>query len=71
MGKNYKTIAIPKKLFKCLNQLANNSGFENTEEFVEFVLEEVVNNEQDNNNELTNEEKDEINIGLKELGYKS
>ena len=58
-------------MFKCLNQLANNSGFENTEEFVEFVLEEVVNNEQDNNNELTNEEKDEINIGLKELGYKS
>jgi len=69
MEKPKKTVAISEGLYKNLNQLADDSGFENLEEFIDFILEEVVRNQDEK--ELTNLEKEEIDKGLKELGYKS
>jgi len=68
MEKPKKTVAISEGLYKNLNQLADDSGFENLEEFIDFILEEVVRNQDEK--ELTNLEKEEIDKGLKELGYK-
>jgi len=69
MGKS-KTITIPDKLYGRLKQLADNSGFEGVEEFVSFVFEEMVINEDKGDNKMTEDEKREIDKGLEDLGYK-
>jgi len=70
MGKVEKTIAVSAKLYESLKQSADDSGFESIEEFVNFILEEVVNNKNKRERELTEDEKKEIDKGLKEMGYK-
>ena len=64
-------IQISETLYKSLTQYADDSGFENVEEFVNFVLDEVIRRRSGKEKELTDYEKKEIDEGLKELGYKS
>ena len=71
MEEEMETIEITKKLYKDLDQLAENSGFENIDEFVNFVLEEIVKRENPTKRKLSENEKNEIDKSLKELGYKS
>ena len=71
MEKNEKTIAISGELYEKLKQSADDAGFESIEEFVNFVLVEVVKNEDGDRKELTEDEKREIDKGLIEMGYRS
>ena len=49
-----KTINIPKPLAEKLNRLANDSGFDNLDKFVNFLLCEIINiTYSGNDNELT------------------
>ena len=71
MKSNNKTITISDELYDSLKQLGDNSGFENLEEFINFILEEIISNQAGQERELSDIEKQEVDKGLKELGYKS
>ena len=53
-----------------LKTIADGSGFENVDEFVQFILGEVINNTKRKEKQITDKEKTEIDKGLTELGYK-
>ena len=69
MQKEKKTIEISETLYESLKQSSNDSGFESIEEFVNFVLEEVIRRGVREERKLTNDEQKEIDISLKALGY--
>ena len=69
--KEKKMFMVSGELYESLKQSADASGFENTEEFVNFVLEEVVNSKNEREGGLTENERKEIDKGLKEMGYSS
>ena len=69
MQKEKKTIEISETLYESLKQSSNDSGFESIEEFVNFVLEEVIRRGVREERELTNDEQKEIDKSLKALGY--
>ena len=71
MQKEKKTIEISETLYESLKQSSDDSGFESIEEFVNFVLDEVIRRGSGKEKGLTDDEKKEIDEGLKELGYKS
>ena len=71
MEEEMETIQISKVLYKNLVELADNSGFVNIDEFVIFVLDEIVRRENHKNKKLSENEKIEIDKNLKELGYKT
>ena len=69
MQKEKKTIEISETLYESLKQSSNDSGFESIEEFVNFVLEEVIRRGVREERKLTNDEQKEIDKSLKALGY--
>ena len=69
MSQKKETIEISGTLFASLKQSVDDSGFESVEEFVDFVLEEVVRRGTGEERELTDDEQKEIDKSLKELGY--
>jgi hypothetical protein len=71
MEEDMETIQISKVLYENLVELADNSGFENIEEFVIFVLDEIVRRENPKNKKLSGNEKIELDKNLEELGYKT
>ena len=71
MQKEKVDIQVSATLYKSLSQYAEDSGFENVEEFVNFVLDEVIRRGSGKEKGLTDDEKKEIDENLKELGYKS
>ena len=69
MQKEKKTIEISETLYESLKQSSDDSGFESIEEFVNFVLEEVIRRGVREERKLTNDEQKEIDKSLKALGY--
>jgi hypothetical protein len=69
MQKEKKTIEISETLYESLKQSSDDSGFESIEEFVNFVLEEVIRRGVREESKLTNDEQKEIDKSLKALGY--
>jgi len=63
-------IKLPEKLYIRLEKMATNQGFQDINEYLNFILEEIINLEDSETKELTDKEKEEINEGLKKLGYK-
>lgn len=70
MSKNTVTVKIPTKLFEDIKKRVEESRdeFEDVEEYVEFVLTEVVKGEEPENTYKPEEEK-QIKRRLKQLGY--
>ena len=71
MHKDKIGINISKTLYESLEKLADDSGFESVEEFVNYVLDEIIRRGTGKKRELTDDEKKTIDKGLKELGYKN
>ena len=69
MQKEKKTIKISEIMYESLKQTSDDSGFESIEEFVNFVLEEVIRRGVREERKLTNDEQKEIDKSLKALGY--
>ena len=69
MQKEKKTIEISETLYESLKQSSDDSGFESIEEFVNFVLEEVIRRGVREERKLTNDEQKKIDKSLKALGY--
>jgi Arc/MetJ-type ribon-helix-helix transcriptional regulator len=63
-------IAISKELYeKCKRFIEEQGGFSSVEEFVEFVLSEVLSKEETEGAQLSEEEEEKVKERLKALGY--
>ena len=69
MQKEKKIIEISETLYESLKQSSDDSGFESIDEFVNFVLEQVIRKGVREERKLTNEEQKEVDKSLKALGY--
>ena len=69
MKKEKKTIEISVTLYESLKESSDDSGFESIDEFVNFVLEEVIRRGVREERKLSNSEQKEIDESLKALGY--
>jgi len=70
MSEEFVTIKIPKRLYVEIEKRVEESGgeFKDPQEYIEFVLNEVV-KEEDEGEEYTPEEEEEIKRRLRQLGY--
>ncbi len=69
MGEEKVQISIPAQLYKKIEEyVAGNEEFKDVEEFVEFVLREVL-SEEEQTPAYTPEEEEEIKKRLRSLGY--
>jgi len=63
-------VAIPKELYeKCRKFVEEQGGFNSVEEFIEFVLSEVLSEEGIEGVRLSKEEEEKVKERLKALGY--
>ena len=71
MPEEYVTIKIPRNLFEEIKKRVEESQgeFKNPQEFIEFVLTEVIKEEEEEETPYTPEEEKEIKRRLKALGY--
>lgn len=58
-------IEISDKLYKALEKSAKENGFKSVEEYIEFVLKELV----EEGEEISKEEEEQVKERLKALGY--
>ena len=68
-SKDKVTIKIPRPLYDRLKNIIGDSGFSSVNEFVVYVLRDLVSLGFDDNKELTKEETAAIKKRLKNLGY--
>ena len=69
MEKDRVTIKIPRPLYNRLKTIIEGSGFRSVNEFVVYVLRDLVSMKGDDKEELTKEEIEAIRKRLRNLGY--
>ncbi len=71
MPEEYVTIKIPRNLYDEIKKRVEESQgeFKDPQEFIEFVLSEVIKEEEEEETPYTPEEEEEIKRRLKALGY--
>ncbi len=69
MEKDKVTIKIPRPLYNRLKTIIEGSGFRSVNEFVVYVLRDLVSMKGDDKEELTKEEIEAIRRRLRNLGY--
>lgn len=69
MNKDKVTLKIPRPLYNRLKTIIGESGFSSVNEFVVFVLRDLVSMGIDQKDDLTREETEAIKKRLKNLGY--
>jgi len=69
MNKEKVTLKIPRPLYNRLKTIIQDSGFSSVNEFVVFVLRDLVSMGIDQKDFLTKEETESIKKRLKNLGY--
>ncbi len=61
-----RTLSLPPELYKKIEERANVTGFSSVDEYVIFVLEEVLKEDEE---AISNEEDEEVEKRLSALGY--
>lgn len=64
-----KNVAIPAELYGAINQRIQETEFTSVEEYVTFVLEEVLKDEDEDEVVFTPEDEEEVKKRLRALGY--
>ena len=64
-----KAVHIPEDLYRKVEERARATGFGSVEEYVTFVLEEVVKEEEEEERPFSPEEEEEVKKRLRALGY--
>jgi Arc/MetJ-type ribon-helix-helix transcriptional regulator len=64
-----KPILIPAELYKKIEARVDSTEFKSVDEYVGFVLEEVVKEEQEDKQVFNEEEEQEVKKRLRTLGY--
>jgi hypothetical protein len=67
--KDKVTLKIPRQLYDRLKHIIGGSGFSSVNEFVVYVLRDLVSMGLEENKDLTKEETEAIRQRLKNLGY--
>lgn len=67
--KDKVTLKIPRQLYDRLKLIIDDSGFSSVNEFVVYVLRDLVSMGLEDNKELSKEETEKIRQRLKNLGY--
>lgn len=66
MGEFMAKIEISDRLYKTLEKNAKEGGFKSVEEYIEFVLKELIEEEEE---DISPEEEEKVKERLKALGY--
>ena len=71
MGKDQenKSVEIPADLYGRVEERLSNAGFSTVDEYVTFVLEEVLRDDDEDAVAFTKEEEEEVKKRLRALGY--
>ncbi|MGD2086926.1 MAG: CopG family transcriptional regulator [Candidatus Aminicenantes bacterium] len=69
MAQDKVTLKIPRPIYDKLKEVIEGSGFGSVNEFVVYVLRDLISAGLDENGELTKKEVDAIRQRLKNLGY--
>jgi Arc/MetJ-type ribon-helix-helix transcriptional regulator len=69
MKEGQKPVYIPAELYQKVNDRVNSTEFNSVDEYVCFVLEEVVKEEGENEEVFSEEEEQEVKKRLRSLGY--
>lgn len=69
MSRDKVTLKIPRPLYEKLKTVIGGSGFSSVNEFVVYVLRDLVSTGIEENGELTKDETEAIRKRLKNLGY--
>ena len=62
------TVSIPSSLYKKIEERCEGTGFESVDEYVEYVLREVV-EEEEEEEEFSEEDEEKVKERLRALGY--
>lgn len=69
MGKDKVTLKIPRPLYERIKVIIEGSGFSSVNEFVVYVLRDLISTKEVERRELSSEEIEAIRLRLKNLGY--
>jgi len=69
VSKDKVTIKLPRPLYNRVKNIIEGSGFGSVNEFVVYVLRDLVSMHESSSSELTREEVEKIRQRLKNLGY--
>lgn len=69
MSKDKVTLKIPRPLYNRLKKVINESGFSSVNEFIVYILRDLVSMDISSKEELSKEETEAIKKRLKNLGY--
>lgn len=67
--KEKKAVFLPAELYGKVEERVKATDFSSVDEYVEFVLEEVVKEEEEEEKAFSEEEEKEVKKRLKDLGY--
>ena len=62
-------VPIPKSLYKKIEEEIKDSDFESVEEYVAFVLREVLSEDEEEEEDFSKEEEEQVKERLRSLGY--
>lgn len=66
-----KTVSLPGSLYDQIEERCEGTGFDSVDEYVEYVLREVVEEEEEPEEEFSEEDEEKVKERLKALGYMS
>lgn len=69
MGKDKVTLKIPRPLYDRIKTIIEGSGFSSVNEFVVYILRDLMSTKAPSQKELSIEEIEAIRLRLKNLGY--
>ncbi len=69
MGEEKKNVPIPAQLYEAIDQRVKETEFKSVEEYVTFVLEEVLKDDDEDEVAFSPEDEEEVKKRLRALGY--
>ena len=69
MRESKVTVKIPRPLYRRIQQVVEDSGFNSPTDFIVYVLRDLMGEAEEHRGEFTQEELDDIKRKLKNLGY--
>lgn len=69
MNEEKKTVLLPVELYRRIEDRLKATGFSTVEEYITFVLEEILTEERKEDTAIGEQEEEEVKKRLKSLGY--
>jgi len=69
MSREKRPVYLPAELYDRIDERAKATGFGSVEEYVTFVMEEVLKEDEEEERPFTKEEEEEVKKRLRALGY--